>query len=155
MIEQPDSSRAATQDADQRICQFPVGYDADSGDYAVAGHVVPPVAGRGRPSDYCGEFHVDPDGVRRRHDRATAFQRRRELQLAAAGKTSPKISGPAPRPVTSARASVAELLAQWEMVTSAHRAQQIEIVDRLAEIIATAGDPDAAVAEVTRIRAES
>ncbi|MBF6072942.1 hypothetical protein IU488_28725, partial [Nocardia farcinica] len=41
------------------------------------------------------------------------------------------------------------------MVTTAHRAQQAEIVDRVAEIVATAGDPDAAVAEVARIRAEA
>ncbi|WP_280488591.1 hypothetical protein [Nocardia farcinica] len=146
----------ADDGADRRVCQFPVAYDPGSGEFAVAGHPLPPAPpGRGRKAEYCGEFHVDPDGVRRRHDRAAAFQRKRELQLEAAGGATARPDRPVPRPVTSARASLAELLAQWEMVTTAHRAQQAEIVDRVAEIVATAGDPDAAVAEVARIRAEA
>ncbi|WP_280212861.1 hypothetical protein, partial [Nocardia cyriacigeorgica] len=140
---------------DQHVCQFPVGYDPESGEFEVAGHPIPPSTGRrGRKADYCGDEHVDPDGVRRRHDRAGAFQRRRELKLQAAGQ-APRPSAPAPRPVTSARASLAELLAQWEMVTTTHHRQQAELIDRVAEIVATAGDPDAAVAEVARIRAEA
>ncbi|MEU1986118.1 hypothetical protein [Nocardia sp. NPDC019395] len=151
---QPDPSTAETG-ADQHVCQFPVSFDPATGEFEVAGHPIPEgPARRGRKSEYCGEMVFDPDGTRRRHDRATAFQRRRELQLEAAGQ-APRKSGPEPAPVTSARASLRELLAQIQMATTSHRTQMGEMLDKVADIVATAGDPDAAVAEVARIRTEA
>ncbi len=151
---QPDPSSVETG-AEQHVCQFPVAFEPATGEFEVAGHPMPESPSRrGRKAEYCGEERVDPDGVRRRHDRATAFQRRRELQLEAAGQ-APKKAGPAPQPVTSARASLRELLAQIEITATAHRNQMGEMLDRVAEIVATAGDPDAAVAEVARIRTEA
>ncbi|WP_416567303.1 hypothetical protein [Nocardia testacea] len=150
---QPDPGAAETQ-VDQHVCQFPVAFDPSTGEFEVAGHPIPEgPTRRGRKSDYCGELVFDPDGTRRRHDRATAFQRRRELQLEAAGQ-APRKPGPEPAPVTSARASLRELLAQIQMATTAHRTQMGEMLDKVADIVATAGDPDAAVAEVARIRTE-
>ena len=151
---QPDPSSAETG-AEQHVCQFPVSFEPATGEFEVAGHPLPESPSRrGRKAEYCGEERIDPDGIRRRHDRATAFQRRRELQLEAAGQ-APKKAGPAPQPVTSARASLRELLAQIEITATAHRNQMGEMLDRVAEIVATAGDPDAAVAEVARIRTEA
>ncbi|GGL44151.1 hypothetical protein [Nocardia jinanensis] len=154
---QPENNPGETG-VEQHVCKFPVGYDPENPDdpFVPAGHAMeaPARRGRGRPSEYCGEERVDPDGVRRRHDRATAFQRRRELELEAAGQ-APRRTGPPPRPVTSSRASLRELLAEIEMTTTSHREQMGQLLDRVTDVVATAGDPDAAVAEVARIRAEA
>ncbi|WP_036559119.1 hypothetical protein [Nocardia brasiliensis] len=155
MTEQPETPAAETSVA-ARICQFPTGFDAESGEFAVCGRALDDGAPRpGRKSDYCGADRIDPDGERRRHDRAGAFQRKRELQLAAVGKAPVQRERSTPRPVTSARASLADLLAQIEMVASGHREQMSGLLDRVVEVVAAAGDPDAAVAEVTSMRREA
>ncbi|MGW5518698.1 hypothetical protein [Nocardia africana] len=160
MSDQPESaghgtSAAADQRADQRVCKFPIGYDPETGEFEEAGHPLPPVEGRGRPVDYCGEQHVDPDGVLRVHSRANAFQRKRELKLEAAESGAPQHRRAAGRPVTSARATLADLLARWEMVTTAHRDQLTSIVEAAQQVVATAGDPDAAAAEVAAVRRDA
>ncbi|MFI9538281.1 hypothetical protein ACIG56_34250 [Nocardia fusca] len=155
---QPETNSGETA-GEQHICKFPVAYDPENAadPFVPSGHAMPEVPvhrGRGRPSEYCGEERIDPDGVRRRHDRATAFQRRRELKLEAAGR-APRKAGPPPRPVTSSRASLRELLAEIQMTATSHREQMGQLLDRVTDVVATAGDPDAAVAEVARIRAEA
>ncbi|MFI7531487.1 hypothetical protein [Nocardia salmonicida] len=155
MTEQPETPPAETSVA-ARTCQFPTGFDAEANKLDMCGRPLDDGAPRpGRKKDYCGADRVDPDGVRRTHDRATAFQRKRELQLAAVGKVPAQRERATPRPVTSARASLADLLAQFEMVSASHREQLTGLIDRAAEIVATAGDPDAAVAEVAQMRRDA
>lgn len=121
---QPETPPATAAVA-PRVCQFWTGFDAESGEHQVCGQPLDDGAGRpGRKSEYCGVERIDPDGVRRKHDRLGAFQRKRELQLAAAGKAPSRRERSAPRPVTSSRSSMADLLAQWEMVTTSHCASR-------------------------------
>lgn len=156
MSEHPDSTDSdAVQAEDQRICQFPVAYDPETRDFTKAGHPLSPIAGRGRPSEYCGQACVDPDGVLRTHDRATAYQRKKDLRADAGAAVGSRRERPAGRPVTSARASLAELLAQFEMVAANSREQAERIMSAAQQIVATAGDPDAAAAEVGAARRDA
>src|SRR5262245_59864227 len=130
MSEQPETSADAVA-SDQRVCHFPLEYDPESGKFTECGEELPSGAG-GRPAEYCGKAHVDPDGIRRRHVRTAAFQRRQQLKAkAAGGADAPRREKAAARPVTSARASLAELLAEVEMVTSSHRDQLAAIVGQV------------------------
>jgi hypothetical protein len=98
MSEQPDpAGGGAAQADDQRTCRFPIGYDRDSGEWTYCEHALPAASGRGRPSDYCGRTRLDPDGTLRMHDRATAFQRKRDLKAEGGG---PRREQPPARPVT-------------------------------------------------------
>lgn len=160
MTDQPEiSPGAAITAAAPRLCQFPTAYDPEAADdpWVVCGRPLDDVAPRpGRKPEYCGENRIDPDGHQRRHDRAGAFTRKRELERAALGKTAPvQRDRPTPRPVTSARASLADLLAQLEMVAAGHREQMGGLLDRVVDVVGAAGDPDAAVAEVTSMRREA
>ncbi|MBH0780357.1 coiled-coil domain-containing protein [Nocardia bovistercoris] len=153
-FEQIPADRAATEVESQRTCQFPVAWDAEIGDFVRAGHPLPPVEGRGRRAEYCGQDHVDPDGTVRRHDRATAFQRKRDLK-AAAGVAGARPERPAGRPVTSARSSLAELLAQFQMVATNSQKESTRLLGEAQRIVATAGDPDSAAAEVGAVRRDA
>ena len=159
MSEQPETPgqgavRAAPEGGEQHVCRFPQGIGED-GEFVVHGLDMSGEKRPGRRADYCGRLVVDPDGVQRKHDRMTAFTRRRELQLAAAGgAVTPRREGPA-RPVTSARASLTELLDQWQGLVTAQRTQFGDLADRIAAIVSAAGDPDAAVAEVAAARRDA
>ena len=152
------AGRGAAGDSDQgkrRGCQFPMGIDPETGEFVP--HGIPVGAGerrgrgQGRPSEYCGGLVVGADGIARQHDRTTAFARRRELERRGPDAPTTPVESPA-RPVTSARATLAELLEQFQVLATAHQSQLTGLVDRIGKVVALAGDPDAAEVEVTATR---
>lgn len=142
----PDS--AATPLSEQRGCRFPLSRDADSGEFGYCDYHLKSSGQGGRPTEYCGRTLLGDDGVHRKHDRITAFQRRRELERGTGTTRRDKTDE---RPVSAAARSFEDLLTRFEMVTSSHRDQLSEIVGEARRIVETASDPDAAVYEVAKI----
>src|SRR2546421_11792360 len=125
------------------VCKFPVEID-EVGEIVKHGIDLDGGGSRpGRRGDYCEQLVTDPDGVARQHTRTIAFARRRELQAAGIGNGQVKPG----RSVSAARGSLAELVAQFELVSAAHRDQISALVERAAQIVTIAGDPDSAAAE--------
>ncbi len=81
MNEQLDSAPEGSPAAERhRECQFPLSRDEDSGEFGYCEYRLESTGQGGRPSDYCKRNVLGDDGVYRKHDRITAFQRRRELE---------------------------------------------------------------------------
>lgn len=143
MSDEPQSSDPLISD-DDAGCQFPTGPNGE-----VCGNRIVRSGAPGRPSRYC---------ARSDHTRPLAFSARQRLAL---GRSSglPEQQRVEfvvlERPVTDGRTSLGALLSQFG--DAATRAQQAAIdqkaqfdaiLDRVAEVIRSVSDPDAAAFEV-------
>jgi len=113
---------------DQRICRFP----------GCTQPAVPSEAGTGRPPEYCD----NPA-----HNKAAAWRERQRLAKTALGQPG-EVEG---RPVDTARQRASEIAAQLAQVAE-HFLQQLP---RAIEEIRTAGDLDAAEAQIESVQSEA